>query len=98
MNKKLAKYQKLHFMTVFLVWILGSSCEQEYQRFIQPFFAGQTEIDPCDPAANFYDGRTHYIERDMIRDDGTLDYDRVIRASDPAESDCDPLRNESKPE
>lgn len=50
-----------------------------------------TEIDPCDPASNVYQGSHHYFERDFLNVDGSMDYDKLVRLNKPRTSPCDPL-------
>ncbi|MBE7436879.1 MAG: hypothetical protein HS115_00375 [Spirochaetales bacterium] len=58
-----------------------------------PYFADEPTIDPCDPVANYYQpGGAHYIERDFVKDDGTLDYQRYFDSQKPGASPCDPIR------
>jgi len=54
-------------------------------------FAKMTDIDPCDPASNVYEGDDHYVERDFINEDGELDYDRWFKSRKMSASECDPL-------
>jgi hypothetical protein len=51
-------------------------------------FNEPSEIDPCDPIKNYYDGKTHYIEREFVREDGTLDYDLMFEKLKPESSPC----------
>lgn len=57
------------------------------------FFNEPKDIDPCDPVKNYYDGKTHYIERDFVKEDGTLDYDLMFEKLDPEASPCAGIRN-----
>ncbi len=50
-----------------------------------------SEPDPCDPSFNIYVGETHFIERDFLKEDGTIDYEKWVRIADPQSSPCDPL-------
>lgn len=54
-----------------------------------------TPIDPCDPISNYYDGDTHYIERDFVTDDKNIDQNRLLEAQRIQNSPCDPLRKKS---
>src|SRR5438132_1704320 len=51
------------------------------------------QIDPCDPGSNVYekDGK-HFIDSDMVREDGTLDYGKIFELNKAESSPCDPLR------
>jgi hypothetical protein len=64
--------------------------------YIKQLFSGEKEqFDPCDPSYNYYDHRgQHYIKDELVRDDGTIDYERILKALDPAHSRCDPLNRE----
>ena len=37
-------------------------------------------MDPCDPAHNYYEGDRHYISRDYVQEDGTLDQQKMLEA------------------
>ena len=62
------------------------------REFEQAFLSEETPIDPCDPTSSTYDGYVHFIERDFLTEDGTLDYRKWFEASRAESSDCDPLR------
>lgn len=61
--------------------------------YLDLVFGEEPTLDPCDPVANYYqaDG-AHYIERDFVKDDGTLDYQRYFDSQKAGASPCDPLR------
>ncbi|MEQ9365716.1 MAG: hypothetical protein RIF32_15840 [Leptospirales bacterium] len=56
-------------------------------------FYSMGEPDPCDTGVNVYRGDTHFIERDFLLEDGTIDYEKWVSITDPALSPCDPLNN-----
>ena len=79
--------QLIRFIIVVLILILVSSCS-----YIAKLFAPKEgKFDPCDPAYNYYEGDQHFIHDEMIRDDGTIDYDKILKSLDPDYSRCDPL-------
>ncbi len=83
-----AKFLKLLVYAALLLVILpGAGCRE----ISSLFFDRMTEPDPCDAGANVYRGETHFIERDFLREDGTIDYDKWLRITDPGLSPCDPL-------
>ena len=45
-------------------------------------------MDPCDPAHNYYEGDRHYISRDYVREDGTLDQQKMLEALKPGHGNC----------
>jgi len=55
-------------------------------------------IDPCDPVSNYYDGDTHYIERDFLTDDRNIDQNRLLEADRIQNSPCDPLSKKTGPD
>jgi hypothetical protein len=73
---------------VLCLQLLGNAGCEEIYRFA---FQSMGEPDPCDAGVNVYRGRTHFIERDFLREDGTIDYEKWVRITDPSLSPCDPL-------
>lgn len=67
--------------------VMGSGCQEIY-NFL---FDSMGEPDPCDAGVNVYRGDTHFIERDFLREDGTIDYEKWVAITDPSLSPCDPL-------
>jgi len=53
-------------------------------------------IDPCNPIADYYDGSTHYIRRDLVTDDGNLVYKKLLEDTKPENSECYPANHEIK--
>ncbi len=73
-------------VAVFTAVITGSGCD-----VISNPFAPLEEIDPCDPAANTYSDKKHFIERDYLDEDGRIDYRKMFKNLDKRSSPCDPL-------
>jgi hypothetical protein len=73
----------------YLIVIAGLTSCEAIKNALKP----EPTIDPCDPAANLYDKEgKHYVDRDFLRDDGTLDYKRYFRMQASRETPCDPLK------
>ncbi len=53
-------------------------------------------IDPCNPISDYYDGKTHYIRRDLVTDEGNLDYKKLLEDTKPQNSECYPANHEVK--
>ena len=70
-----------------LALLVNTGCREIYDYL----FHSLSEPDPCDVGVNVYRGDTHFIERDFLREDGTIDYDKWVRITDPSLSPCDPL-------
>lgn len=63
--------------------------------FVENMLFGKAELDPCDPSYNYYDeDGQHYIRDELVRDDGTIDYQRILEGLDPSQSLCDPLNED----
>lgn len=45
---------------------------------------------PCDPVANIYSDGQHFISRDYVTEDGTMDYARWFESRRIQASPCDP--------
>ncbi len=58
-----------------------------------PFMGEKTEIDHCDPVANYFENGEHYIGADFVKEDGTIDYQKYFKARRTESSPCDPLNN-----
>ncbi|TGN20334.1 hypothetical protein [Leptospira idonii] len=54
------------------------------------------DIQDCNPIADYYDKGTHYIRRDLVQDDGTLDYKKLLEDTKPQASECYPSNHEVK--
>lgn len=76
-----------------LLLLAFASCNKIKQWRSEP-----SAIDPCDPVSNYYDGDTHFIERDFVTDDKNIDQNRLLEAHRPHNSPCDPLRKKAHPE
>ncbi len=79
-------YIRLFIIIVSVITVSG--CDT---YFWNPF-AKPTPIDPCDPVTNIYEGEKHYIERDYLKEDGTLDYEKYFKSRESETSPCDPLK------
>jgi hypothetical protein len=53
-------------------------------------------IDECNPIADYYDKGSHYIRRDLVTDDGNLDYKKLLEDTKPENSECYPANHEVK--
>ena len=85
--------------TVFLIilpLLLGTShCRWDrpgtFWEKINPFYEVE-EIQDCDPVKNYFYNGQHYIERDYVKEDGTLDYKKYYESRRIQASECDPLK------
>ena len=70
-----------------LLWagLLGASCHWS------PFADSSPRPSPCDPAASLYIKKQHYISRDFVTEDGTVDYARWFESRKVQSSPCDPV-------
>mgnify|MGYP001400180048 CR=1 FL=1 len=55
------------------------------------FTSKKSQFDPCDPGYNYYDEGGHYIHDEMVNDDGTFNYEKLLQSIDPEYSRCDPM-------
>lgn len=51
------------------------------------------DIQDCDKIYNYYNNGVHYIRRDLIRDDSTWDYEKLLNDSKIQRSDCYPAKD-----
>ena len=56
-----------------------------------PFAEPAPRPSPCDPAASLYIKKQHYISRDFVTEDGTVDYARWFESRKLQSSPCDPV-------
>lgn len=54
------------------------------------------DIQDCNPIADYYEKGTHYIRRDLVTDDNTLDYKKLFEDTKPQASECYPANHEVK--
>jgi hypothetical protein len=54
------------------------------------------DIQDCNPIADYYEKGTHYIRRDLVTDDNTLDYKKLFEETKPQSSECYPANHEVK--
>ncbi|XDD54245.1 hypothetical protein AB3N62_00075 [Leptospira sp. WS4.C2] len=74
-------------LAIFLwAFVLIFGCKRGYSE----------DIQDCNPVADYYDKGTHYIRRDLVRDDNTLDYKKLMEDTKPQASDCYPSNHEVK--
>jgi len=64
--------------------------------FFQACSKTKVEVDPCDPAGNVYINDRHYLDRDYVNEDGTLNYRKYFDNRGIQASPCDPLNKRKK--
>lgn len=79
-------------LIVLLILALGAAADCKRGQNPLKKFNRQTTFDPCNPAFDFYEGDTHYFERDFVNEDGTMDYAKWFQSRELQSSDCDPLK------
>jgi hypothetical protein len=55
-------------------------------------FPPPSEIKECDTMGNYYEDGEHYINREFLKDDGTLDYKKQFEMSKQQNHDCYPTK------
>ncbi|MDX1959368.1 MAG: hypothetical protein SFU98_12395 [Leptospiraceae bacterium] len=55
-------------------------------------FPKPSEINECDTMGNYYEDGEHYINREFVNDDGTLDYKKQFEKSKQQNHDCYPTK------
>ena len=65
--------------TLLLAFMQTASCQ---------WILGEPDMDPCDPAHNYYEGERHYFGRDYVQEDGTLNQKRMLHALEPGNGEC----------
>jgi len=85
-------------MRTFIILAVFSSltlhCSEELKT-IKSFFETPV-IDPCDPQVNLYINDKHYIDREYLKEDGRIDYQKWFENMSPESSDCNPVHKKSK--
>ncbi|GBF51321.1 hypothetical protein LPTSP4_28530 [Leptospira ryugenii] len=64
--------------------------------FIRVSCREKNDIDECNPIADYYENGSHYIRRDLVTDDGNLDYKKLLEETQPENSNCYPANHEIK--
>ncbi len=60
------------------------------------FFFPVQEFHPCDPLYNYYENQKHYFDKDLLTDEGNIDYLKIIESQRKLyKSPCDPLNKKS---
>ena len=81
-------------LCVCIAWMAFASCRD----LKEGLWDEVTPPEPCDAASNVYLGERHFLDRDFVRDDGTLDYERYLRLREPRASPCDPIYGKTEAE
>jgi hypothetical protein len=75
---------RIQFVSVILLLIFSSIlCKKK---------TPDIEIQDCDVFYNYYKDGSHYIRRDLVTDDGVLDYDKLLEESKVKNSNCYPVK------
>lgn len=74
------------FTILFWALIVVVGCKRGYSE----------DIQDCNPIADYYEKGTHYIRRDLVKDDNTLDYKKLMEDTKPQASECYPSNHEVK--
>ncbi|WCL49535.1 hypothetical protein [Leptospira sp. GIMC2001] len=82
----ISKLQKLFMLNVFLFisCFLLLDCKKKEQ---------DQDIEDCDKISNYYKDGTHYIRRDLVTDDGVVNYNKLLDDSKIENSDCYPAKD-----
>lgn len=54
------------------------------------------DIEDCNPIADYYEKGVHYIRRDLVTDDNTIDYKKLFDGTRREASECFPTNHEVK--
>ena len=49
------------------------------------------DVEECDTMESYYEGGEHYINRNFITEEGTLDYNKHFEKSESKNSKCNPV-------
>jgi hypothetical protein len=52
------------------------------------------EINDCDTIGNYYEDGEHYIKRELVTDDGVIDYNKMLDNYKGRKAVCNPLNNQ----
>jgi hypothetical protein len=52
------------------------------------------EIQDCDVFYNYYKDGSHYIRRDIVTDDGVMDYNKLLEEGKSKNSNCYPAKDQ----
>ena len=51
------------------------------------------DINDCDTIGNYYEDGEHYIKRDLVTDDGVIDYNKMLDSYKGRKTVCNPLND-----
>lgn len=75
----------IHLVCLFLISILFIiDCKKK---------TPDVDIQDCDAIYNYYKDGTHYIRRDLVTEDGVLDYDKLLEDGKIKNSNCYPAKD-----
>jgi hypothetical protein len=72
----------MRFLIVLIIFISLVSCRKK--KFTE-------DINQCDSIGNYYEDGVHFINRDFINDEGSLDYKKLFEKSEEVNHDCYPI-------
>lgn len=52
------------------------------------------DINDCDTIGNYYENGEHFIKRDLVTDDGVIDYNKMLESYKGRKTVCNPLNNQ----
>lgn len=81
----------IRFLSLGIIGLFLIGCDNASLSSLNPFRSKPT-VDPCDPATNLYDDGKHFLERDYLTEEGTIDYKKLLEMNEIQKSPCDPLQ------
>jgi hypothetical protein len=49
------------------------------------------DINPCDSIGNYYEESEHFIKRDLVTDEGVINYEKLFDRYKGRHTECNPL-------
>lgn len=82
-QKKNKQSQLIRSSLLVIALIFFLDCKKKYLN---------EDIDECDPVSNLYESGDHYIKRDLITEDGVIDYQKLLESYKQKNSRCYPIK------
>lgn len=74
--------KKFFFYTVICLLLFQINCNKKKAKI---------DINDCDTIGNYYENGEHYIKRDLVTDDGVIDYSKMLDTYKGHNTVCNPL-------
>ena len=76
--------KKLCFYILICLILFQANCNRKKKNI---------DINDCDTIGNYNEDGEHYIKRDLVTDDGVIDYNKMLDSYKGRKTVCNPLND-----